>query len=94
MEENSGIIKELGEIIEYLHQQKTKQAYDILNLTIGKLVNIIQTIEASNNTAESIENFNKVLLQCVEAMEDQDSVLLADLLEYEVITILNNWNVV
>lgn len=86
--ELSLIVDELNQITDKLQQQKVKVAYDQFNVTIGNLLISIGDLKLDEKMTKDVIKLNQVLKQCVEAMENKDNILLADLLEYEVIDIL------
>ncbi|MDF2803912.1 MAG: hypothetical protein K0S61_3815 [Anaerocolumna sp.] len=88
MKEIQLIIEEIEAIINKLQQQQLRNAYEELNITIGKLIDVVSKLKPNEDIQYNIERLNKTLMQCVIAMEEKDNVLLADILEYEVIDIL------
>lgn len=81
----SDIVSQLEIVIEKLHYQKRNEAYNVLNMTIDKLFLLFEEISNKETAVVKITDINKYLVQCLEAMEKQDDILMADILEYEII---------
>ncbi|HKL80621.1 MAG TPA: hypothetical protein VJ888_09340 [Mobilitalea sp.] len=86
-EQIESIIREIEEVSDYLYQQKMTKGYELLNSTLGNIMNIADELFAM--TKENLINFDMqrlfgVLSSAMQAMEIKDSVLLADILVYEV----------
>lgn len=82
-------IKEVVELIQIttdsFYQQKDNYAYNTLNIMLGKLMNAIDELNQNSQNIEFDENqFNENLRETLKALEDKDTVLLSDLLVYEV----------
>lgn len=77
---NKYVIVQIDEITEMLYQQKTTEAYEMLGEFIALLMN---ELKMGKLKIEKIDEFNKVLLNAINAMENKDEVLLADVLTYE-----------
>lgn len=77
---NEKIMAQIDTITETLYQQKTAEAYEMLGNFIALLMNELKT---ENLKVKETEEFNAVLLSAMNAMENQDGVLLADILNYE-----------
>lgn len=91
MEELKDIIiralADIGRISDYLYQQKLGKAYENLNSTLGMLMNLTDTLFALSN--EGMINLDRQrwtnnLTLSMQAMEDKDGVLLADILVFEI----------
>jgi hypothetical protein len=54
------------------------------------LVNIIKLTSDLHNGTISTENINEILAQIIEALENEDYVLIGDLFNYEFLPILEN----
>jgi hypothetical protein len=83
----SQVISELNDITELLYQQKAKEGYILLNGTIGKIMNIIDAIYQLKVKREIFFDDKRMLNNlktAMEAMENKDNVLLADILSYEI----------
>ncbi|MGB8454209.1 MAG: hypothetical protein WCD89_17995 [Anaerocolumna sp.] len=81
------VINEINDITELLYQQKAKEGYALLNNTIGKIMNIIDSIYQLRIEREILFDDNRMinnLKTAMEAMEKKDNVMLADILSYEI----------
>ena len=87
IEQIESIIREIEDVSDYLYQQQVTKGYDILNSTLGKIMDIADKLFAM--TKENLIDFDMqrllgTLTSAMQAMEVKDSVLLADILVYEV----------
>lgn len=81
------VIQEICEISDYLYQQKTAKGYEALNGTLEKIMNIADRLfSISGNNPDFFDGPTLVesLSFAMKAMEEKDSVLLADILVYEI----------
>ncbi len=86
------VINEINEITDLLYQRKLHEGYVILNSTIGNIMNIMENIYQLSQIREIPFDDNSMiekLKSAMEAMEKKDSVLLADILIYEIAEQLN-----
>lgn len=82
----------INEVIELIqvttdsfYQQKENNAYNTLNIMLGKLMNVMDELNHINEDIDFDENqFNENLRETLKALEDKDTVLVSDLLVYEV----------
>ncbi len=86
MEEVSQLIDNLIKITDYLYQENIQVAYRLLYLVLPSLDQFISQIEQD----EKKDILKEKLLQALGAMEDEDYILLADILQYEVVEQLQN----
>ncbi|CCX89411.1 unknown [Clostridium sp. CAG:590] len=86
MEEVSQLIDNLIKITDYLYQENIQVAYRLLYLVLPSLDQFISQIEQD----EKKDILKEKLLQALEAMEKEDYILLADILQYEVVEQLQN----
>ena len=86
MEEVSQLIDNLIKITDYLYQENIQVAYRLLYLVLPSLDQFISQIEQD----EKKDILKGKLLQALEAMEKEDYILLADILQYEVVEQLQN----
>ena len=86
MEEVSQLIDNLIKITDYLYQENIQVAYRLLYLVLPSLDQFISQIEQD----EKKDILKEKLLQALEAMEKKDYILLADILQYEVVEQLQN----
>ncbi len=74
----SEISKLIEEIVELCYQQKKVEAYNKLNFFIGELAKLM--VEFSE---DKVKQVNEILKDILAAMEEDDIVAIADLMEYE-----------
>ena len=86
MEEVSQLIDNLIKITDYLYQENIQVAYRLLYLVLPSLDQFISQIEQD----EKKDILKEKLLQALEAREKEDYILLADILQYEVVEQLQN----
>lgn len=86
MEEVSQLIDNLIKITDYLYQENIQVAYRLLYLVLPSLDQFISQIKQD----EKKDILKGKLLQALEAMEKEDYILLADILQYEVVEQLQN----
>ncbi len=60
---------------------------------VGSLQNELE-LSASKETGETLEVFSKLLTEMIEVQENEDWVLLADLLEYEFLPVVEKWRLI
>lgn len=82
-------IKEVIELIQVttdsFYQQKDNHGYNTLNIMLGRLMNVIDELNQIKEEIEFDKNqFNENLRETLNALENKDTVLLSDLLVYEV----------
>lgn len=86
-EQISLIIREIVEVTDDLYQEKLNQGYSKLNSTLGKLMDIadkLHTLARKNKLEFDEHGFLENLTRAMKAMEDKDSVLLSDILTYDI----------
>jgi hypothetical protein len=70
------------------YQQKNQEGFQELDITLNTLmetINVVMTYQASQNVKLIDDQIlNKVLLEAMKAIEHKDTVLIADILTYEV----------
>lgn len=81
------IVKELREIAELFYQQNDSEAFEKFDLTIDKIENLIDNLNKYYEENREIE-FNKekicsILSEAMEALESEDKILMADILQYD-----------
>lgn len=81
------LMNEIKEVTEHFYQQKEHKAYVQLSHTMQSITTVIETLFSGvgkeNAPVFSIENLTKVLSEAMNALEVRDSVLLADILQYD-----------
>lgn len=80
------VIDSLGKVTDYLYQENIPVANQALFLVLPKLERCISKIDD-----EEIQvTLKEKLTEALSAMEEEDFVLLADLIQYEVVEILKD----
>ena len=95
MEHNNINIKELisqiEEITEFFYQQKNNSGYQKLIPVIDSLTKVVDEIselEQESSLVEKKDRFKGILNDAMEAMVNNDTILLADILKYDISEIL------
>lgn len=87
------LIESMTEVTELFYQQKNKEGYTKFSMTIELIASIVENIFLYKKDNPDIEiNENEItesLRNAMQAMEEKDTVLLADILQYELIEKLN-----
>ena len=82
------VILSIEETTTFFYQQKDKEGYEKLNeslTAIGLAMDIIHKLSAGNERFVAVEkNINGYLNDAMEALAMKDSILLADILLYEI----------
>ncbi len=82
-------ITAIEEVVKMFYQQRTQEAYTQLDLVLGKLLSTIETVMAYQQEHTEIEididGLTDALKEALSAMEEKDAILVADVLQYEVI---------
>lgn len=81
------VIQELTQITDYLYQENIPLANRGLVFVLPKLEACIGGIEEEDTQKELRDK----LMEALSAMEEEDYVLLADLIQYEVLEILSSY---
>lgn len=81
------VTERLGQVSDLLYQEKIEGAYRVLGSVVGSLEQVISMIEEETLQQELGEK----LAEALQAMEDQDHILLADILQYEINERLLEW---
>lgn len=76
----SDVIERIEEIYKYLYQDNADAAYSRVAGMVGKLEQVIVQIDDDSVQGEMKEQ----LLAALNAMEEGDNVLLADIFQYEI----------
>jgi hypothetical protein len=81
------ILEEIAQVTDMLYQQKLNEGYEKLNGTLTNLINVTEKIfeyKQHNSITFDENKFIGGLSQAMNAMELKDSVLLADILLFEI----------
>ena len=82
------VIEEINQVTELLYQEKIEEAYERL---AGLIRNMIALTADITDEAEQAD-FVTVLKPALEAMEQQDYTLLADILQYDLVEKLEEYS--
>lgn len=80
-------LEDIGKVSDLLYQQKSSKAYENLNNTLVKLMNLTETLFALSKEGRinlDRQRWNDNLTLAMQAMEEKDNVLLADILVFEI----------
>ena len=83
------------EIVMWFHQGEEQKALEGMLDVVEGLSWICEAISLSREfhyTPIDIERINPFLVQLNEGLVESDTVLMADILEYEIIPIIEEWN--
>lgn len=84
-----GTIQKTDQVVELFYQQKNQEAYGQMETLLTDMMGTIDAIFAykAENDAFSFDEqgLTEVLKTTLAAMEDQDAILMADILKYDVI---------
>ncbi len=75
------------------YQQNNDSGYQLLNTVLGSLLNVIEELTYLKNNkivSVDIESINKILESALQALESHDTVLFADIMQFEIIDLLKN----
>ncbi len=81
------VISEIVEVTDDLYQERLNQGYNKLNSTLGKIMELADklfTLSRENKLVFEEQRFLGNLTSAMKAMEEKDSVLLSDILVYEI----------
>ncbi len=81
------VIREIVEVADCLYQEKLNMGYEKLNITLNNIMKVADSLFAlSKENKLSFEEKRLIenLTNAMKAMEEKDSVLLADILVYEI----------
>lgn len=80
------VVENLNKVTDYLYQENIPVANQILFLVLPKLERCIGEIDDKDIQ----DSLKEKLTEALSAMEEEDFILLADLIQYEVIEILKD----
>lgn len=85
-------INSIDEVTELFYQQKDKEGYVKFEETLNFLVLILDSMENDKEGNFNIDHqgFNEKLVEAMKALEEKDTVLLADILKYEISEMLDD----
>lgn len=96
MNEIIGIIDETGanikQITELFYQNNEQQALGIMPVLLDNILKVTGALDICENISEEDKNeMLKILTEALNAMEEKDYVLLADILQYDMMDVLTGF---
>jgi len=86
-------VKEIEEVIELFYQQKLQEALDKFQVVIGGIMTAIDTLFTFKAEHEEFKfdevKITNTLKDAMNALEDMDMVLFADVLQYDYLEYMN-----
>ena len=80
-------VDEVKEIVDLFYQQKEKEALNKFTVGLGNMMTAIDTLFAYRTVHEDFvldeEKLTNILKDAMNALQDSDMVLLADILQYD-----------
>jgi len=80
-------ISSIEQTTTYFYQQKNQEGFSLLNDLMNKLIqatNIILTYKSDQMAAIREVEWNTLLVNAMKAMEEKDTILLSDILIYDI----------
>lgn len=88
LEEINALTLKLDTISDFFYQQKDAEGYQGVNLILKDIevcfAKVLQYKAENGNLEFDEKNFIKTLEECISALEQKDTVLLADILNYDI----------
>lgn len=85
-------ISAIREIADCLYQQRIQEGYQKLNAAIGLISDLLTKSYQANEDKQAAEEKQKEVLEilgrAMSSMEEKDTTLLADILQYELLELL------
>ena len=89
--------EKIEEVTELLYQKKEQEVYikihDLLGLFMELTDWVVAAIQKGENVPYEEERFKRSLIEAMEAMEQKDMILFADILQYDIKEQLQEWNI-
>lgn len=86
-------IQEIQDTMELFYQQQNQDALSQFNVVLGKMANMIDSIFAYREEHQDFvldeEKIQESLVMAMNALQDEDMVLLADTIQYEFVEYVN-----
>lgn len=85
------IIEKISDTTTLLYQEDKVEGFKNLELVIGQLIYLVEAVAKEDESvlgSENIQELNMILLNCVNAMEQGDIVLISDIINYDLVDIL------
>lgn len=81
------VIAEIDNVVDLFYQQKLKEALDRLNVVLGDIMQAMETLfryrEEHEDFAFDEARLKNTLTEAMNALQEQDLVLLADIMQYD-----------
>ena len=88
-DEITGNIKEITALF---YQNNNQQALESMPVLLDNIIKMTSVLDVNENVSEDDKNeLVKVLTEALKAMEERDYVLLADVLQYDMMDVLNKF---
>lgn len=88
VEEINALTLKLDTVSDFFYQQKEAEGYQGVNLILKDIevcfTKVLQYKAENGNLEFDEKNFIKTLGDCISALEQKDTVLLADILNYDI----------
>ena len=85
---------EIHEVIELFYEQNDKEAFEKFNLAIGNIMSMVDILHDYKNTNMDFEfdeiKVCNILKEAMDALQSDDKVLLADILQYDFVEYMND----
>lgn len=85
---------EIQEVIELFYEQNDKEAFEKFNFAIGNIMSMVDILHDYKNTNMDFEfdeiKVCNILKEAMDALQSDDKVLLADILQYDFVEYMND----
>lgn len=85
---------EIQEVIELFYEQNDKEAFEKFNLAIGNIMSMVDILHNYKNINTDFEfdeiKVCNILKEAMDALQSDDKVLLADILQYDFVEYMND----
>lgn len=91
------LISGINEVVGYIQSGKEKQAIEMIPLIaegIGYIIDVIEVLNIEIDKDKTIGNLNGQLGEIVDGIENNDYILIADILNYEIVPIMDKIKIV
>jgi len=85
-------VANIKNVTELFYQNNEQQALTVMPVLLDNILKVTSALDACENVTEEDKNeILKILTEALKAMEEKDYVLLADILQYDMIDVLNRY---
>lgn len=88
MEKLEQVLEEIEKVTGLFYQQKANEGFKETNILIGMLMELEQIM---NGTDYDVSEWARGLTEAMEALESKDTVLFADILQYDIADQIRSW---